>query len=253
MKRVFLSALALLFGLFLVGVSVVVVTAVDVDETVVAEKDMMVEENVMMEKEEEEGTESGEMVVMEATGSGEMDDAKMMGGVEYYLPYPGILPDHPMYWLKMIRDRVMLWLTRDTTKKLDRLLLYADKRIGAAEALADGNQLELAVSTATKAEKYLDQVVAGLEELSEEERGDMEGRVRRAVGKHIEILEAMDKVADGEAKGVLLQVTESTKESLKRFEADQKPESMRLPEEDGDGATASGEMMEMPAEIDPSL
>jgi len=22
-------------------------------------------------------------------------------GVDYYLPYPGILPDHPLYWLKI--------------------------------------------------------------------------------------------------------------------------------------------------------
>ena len=70
--------------------------------------------------------------------------------VEYYLPYPGILPDSPLYKIKAIRDRVQLVLTFDEVQKAERELLYADKRVGAAWALADGGKADLAVSTATK-------------------------------------------------------------------------------------------------------
>ena len=40
--------------------------------------------------------------------------------IEYYLPYPGVLPDSPLYKLKMVRDRVKLWITRDATRNAMR-------------------------------------------------------------------------------------------------------------------------------------
>src|SRR3989304_3402352 len=78
---------------------------------------------------------------------------------DYYLPYPGILPDHPLYWLKMVRDRVQLVVTTNNLGKAERLLQYADKRLGAAWALIDGNKKPLGMTTLTKAEKYLGQAV----------------------------------------------------------------------------------------------
>lgn len=74
---------------------------------------------------------------------------------DYYLPYPGMLPDNPLYKLKAVRDRVKLWLARDEEGKARLELLYADKRINAAKALVEGGRNDLGVSTATKAEKYL--------------------------------------------------------------------------------------------------
>lgn len=85
--------------------------------------------------------------------------AVLVQKVEYYLPYPGILPDSPLYKLKTVRDRVSLWLITDPGRKAEKELLLADKRIGAAMALLDGGKDELAVSTATKGEKYLEQAV----------------------------------------------------------------------------------------------
>lgn len=85
--------------------------------------------------------------------------AVLVQKVEYYLPYPGILPDSPLYKVKALRDRISLWLVTDPGKKAEKELLLADKRIGAAVALLDGGKDELAVSTATKGEKYLEQAV----------------------------------------------------------------------------------------------
>lgn len=102
--------------------------------------------------------------------------------VDYYLPYPGILPDHPLYWLKMVRDRIGLVLTTAETAKAEKLLLYADKRLGAAWALIEGNKVALGVSTLTKAEKYLEQAVAQRDNFSDQ------GRLDRAIKKHAEVL-----------------------------------------------------------------
>jgi len=73
----------------------------------------------------------------------------------YLLPYPGILPNHPLYWSKMIRDRVQLLTTKDPTKKMQLFLLFADKRLAAGQLLIATGDKGLGVSTITKAEKYL--------------------------------------------------------------------------------------------------
>jgi len=109
--------------------------------------------------------------------------------VDYYLPYPGILPDHPLYWLKMVRDRVQLWLTTDQLAKAEKLLLYADKRLGAGWALIEGNKVDLGVTTLTKAEKYLERAVMTADKLGdggEEER--FKEKLEKAERKHREVL-----------------------------------------------------------------
>lgn len=103
-------------------------------------------------------------------------------GVDYYLPYPGILPDHPFYWAKMVRDRAQLIFTTKREAKAEKLLLYADKRLGAAWALIDGQKTALGVSTLTKAEKYLERALEQRSSFTDPERLD------RAVRKHREVM-----------------------------------------------------------------
>lgn len=118
--------------------------------------------------------------------------------VEYYLPYPGMLPDSPLYKIKAVRDRLQLVLTFDEIRKAERELLYADKRIGAAQALADGGKMDLAVSTATKAEKYLESAVNRVKKLSGSGRDvkSMIMTLEKAVAKHREILENRPEFAE---------------------------------------------------------
>jgi len=80
--------------------------------------------------------------------------------VDYFLVYPGILPDHFLYPIKMVRDRIWLFLTADPLRKAETLLLFADKRLGAGKALIEGGKEQLGISTLTKAEKYLERAIA---------------------------------------------------------------------------------------------
>lgn len=110
--------------------------------------------------------------------------------VDYFLAYPGILPDHFLYSLKMIRDRLRLWLTIDPLKKAELFLLYADKRLGAGRALIEGNKIELGVSTLTKGEKYLEQAAAQAKiarDKGKETRESLE-KISQASLKHEEVL-----------------------------------------------------------------
>jgi hypothetical protein len=125
--------------------------------------------------------------------------------IEYQLPYPGILPDHFLYPLKMIRDRIWLFLTTDSLKKAELLLTYADKRLWAAQLLLDKGQEEKAVATASKAEKYLEQAVA--QEVKAREGGKKTesflARLSQASLKHEEMLLGIKERVSDQAKGVI--------------------------------------------------
>jgi len=74
--------------------------------------------------------------------------------VVYNLPYPGLLPDSPLYLTKMVRDRIVDFLTRDNLKKAELYLLYSDKRIVMSLLLARKGKSQLAIDTFAKGEKY---------------------------------------------------------------------------------------------------
>lgn len=79
--------------------------------------------------------------------------------VEYYLPYPGLLPDSPLYFVKAFRDNAVSFFISDSLKKADYYLLMADKRLVSANALIDKKKYELAITTLSKAENYFEKAV----------------------------------------------------------------------------------------------
>jgi len=113
--------------------------------------------------------------------------------VNYSLVYPGILPDHFLYPLKMVRDRLWLFLTLGPVRQAEVRLLFADKRLGAGKALIEGNQIKLGISTLTKAEKYLEE---GLKKLTEAKKANrdiasLKEKYGLALAKHEEVLLAL--------------------------------------------------------------
>lgn len=74
--------------------------------------------------------------------------------VIYNLPYPGLLPDSPLYITKVVRDKITDFLTRDNLKKAELYLLNSDKRTSMSLALAAKGKNQLAIDTFIKGEKY---------------------------------------------------------------------------------------------------
>lgn len=141
--------------------------------------------------------------------------------VDYYLPYPGILPDHFLYPLKMVRDRILLFLTTDPVKKAEVLLLFADKRLGASRALIEGGKTELGIATLTKAEKYLEQAVDQVIEANKkgkETKGLVE-RLMTANLKHQEVLDQLANKLSGDAKSVVEKTKETINQSYQTIKA----------------------------------
>lgn len=125
--------------------------------------------------------------------------------VDYFLAYPGVLPDHMLYSLKMIRDRVWLWLTTDPLKKGQTLLLFADKRLGAGKALIEGGKVDLGVTTLTKGEKYLEQSIAQaiLAKSKGRDASLLLENLSRATLKHEEVLLGVREKLDESQKRVI--------------------------------------------------
>lgn len=125
--------------------------------------------------------------------------------IDYYLPYPGILPDHPLYSLKAVRDRIWLWLTTDLVRKAQLMTLFADKRLGAGRVLIEGNKISLGLSTLEKGEKYLERAVGQLEEAKKAGKDIKEvgGGLSLALQKHEEVLTRLGDKLIGEEKAAL--------------------------------------------------
>ncbi len=111
--------------------------------------------------------------------------------IEYILPYPGILPDHPLYTLKLVRDRILDFLIVDPLRKSEFYVLQADKRLGMGVALVEKGNVTLAEATISKGEKYLAKASASLLSVAangKEVPGYLLDRVTKAAMKHEEIL-----------------------------------------------------------------
>jgi hypothetical protein len=195
------SVTAVLFGLAILAISLMTAT-----------------DRARGSTESEAGTEAGELRVMTVVGQATASGSTAT--IEYYLPYPGLLPDSPVYKLKAARDRVWLWLTFDPIKKAEKELLYADKRINAAWVLAEGGKLSLGVTTATKAEKYLESSINRTTALAREGK-DVKSLLQtqiKAAGKHAEVLQIIIEKSAGDDRVTLEKTLEMTQTLQKNGE-----------------------------------
>lgn len=83
----------------------------------------------------------------------------LASSVEYNLPYPGVLPDSPLYILKVFRDNLVTQFMFDQKQKAFYQLFLSDKRLAAAQALMVNKKTDIAVSTVVKGEEYYRQAV----------------------------------------------------------------------------------------------
>ena len=116
--------------------------------------------------------------------------------VVYNLPYPGLLPDNPVYFLKASRDKLVEFFTRDNVKKARLYLNYSDKRISMAIKLADKGEHKLSLTTVSKAEKYFIKIPDLLKESKKQGAAPPQElilQLKQSNLKHKEIIDTMLK------------------------------------------------------------
>ena len=115
--------------------------------------------------------------------------------IPYELPYPGILPDHPLWSLKALRDKIISFLIGDPVKKAEFDLSQADKRLNAGVYLFKKGKGDLAYSTISKGENYFEQSVSKIAEARRvgKDINSLKSLILRAAQKHQAVLAQLIK------------------------------------------------------------
>jgi hypothetical protein len=139
-----------------------------------------------------------------------------ISNVQYDLPYTGILPDSPLYFLKALRDNVLALFITDPLKKAEYELLMADKRLGGAEALLAKDKDALAITTLSKSGNYFYQAIgqAAIAKRQGENVNDVVSKLVTASIKHQQVIFQMIQQANKNTKGIL----ESSLNRVKDFQ-----------------------------------
>ncbi len=157
----------------------------------------------------------------EASLSGDVTPTPMQS-TDYALPYPGLLPDNPLYPLKMLRDRVVLILISDTVKRAKFNLLQADKRLQAGLYLYNGNKskVNIAISTISKSQNYYSDALSETEK-AKREKHDIDGIINDLTlssRKHRELLKDFEKIVPKENKEQVKSLLKKHDELQKRLD-----------------------------------
>ncbi len=127
--------------------------------------------------------------------------------VVYQLPYPGILPDHPLYFIKAIRDHLIAFLNRDPIKKSEYYLLLSDKRVAMSLELTQKGKYQLAITTFSKGEKYFLKILP-LIKLAKKQGNSPPAefleKLKTANQKHTELI---DELISQSPKNLIFQIT----------------------------------------------
>ena len=149
----------------------------------------------------------------EANGNGE--GLKQKKEIVYHLAYPGkVLPDHPLWPLKVVRDKLWLLFSTNSGRKAELNLLFSDKRLVSSKMLFEKDKPELAISTLIKAENYLLEATR-LEKIDRDDGSDTTEFLKRLLTaslKHREVMEEILIIAPEDAKPEIIKVERYCKE-----------------------------------------
>lgn len=138
--------------------------------------------------------------------------------VKYDLAFPGMLPDNPLYKLKVLRDKIIAASIFNPLKKIEFYVLQADKGILAAAILIDKNKIDLAQKTALKAENNFTLIAPQLYMLAEKPNKDFFKRLETASLKHQEVLRSIIKRVPNDKQTTFMQVVGFSERNLDTIE-----------------------------------
>ncbi len=116
---------------------------------------------------------------------------------QYLLPYPGLLPNSPLYKLKTLRDKIVSLLISDPLKKAQFDILQSDKRLNGAWYLLQQQpeQSTLVVQTVSKGENYTADAISQLQLAKKQGIGitDTAKQLSLSNAKHLDVVKQMEK------------------------------------------------------------
>jgi hypothetical protein len=138
--------------------------------------------------------------------------------IDYTFVYPGkVLPDNPLWSLKALRDKILYLITSNSLKKAERVLLYSDKRLLASQELFRKNKPDIALSTLSKGEKYLEIATSqeGIARQNGIDTKDFLVKLANASLKHRQVIEEMMSLVPEDGKPNVVRSLDYSKDSYK--------------------------------------
>ena len=115
--------------------------------------------------------------------------------VEYDLPYPGLLPDNPLYFLKSARDKLIEILIASPQKKAEFFLLSSDKRVNTGYYLIQKNKKDLGVLYISKSNNYMHMAITSAKSAGETGTSLL-SKMLTSIQKHEEIIKTVEGQVD---------------------------------------------------------
>lgn len=126
------------------------------------------------------------------SNTSESSSPTVVASDDYQFPYPGILPDNPLYLFKVVRDRLVDLFISDPLRKSQFYLLESEKRFNAGLYLlkAQNGKEQLTYSTISKGNNYLEQSIQKAEEAKKAGTDilDQAKNINRSIAKQREVL-----------------------------------------------------------------
>lgn len=148
--------------------------------------------------------------VFAQTDTSSSSAVKKQETVDYTLPYPGLLPDNPLYFLKSARDKVIEFLISSSQKKAEFFLLSSDKRLNTGYYLIQKNKDDMGVLYISKSNNYMHMAVSQAKEAGQN-GVDVLSKALISVQKHEEIIKNVETQVDKKNRSKL-------EEEFKRLE-----------------------------------
>ena len=142
--------------------------------------------------------------------------------VIYNLPYPGLLPDSPLYITKIVRDKITDFLTRDNLKKAELYLLYSDKRTSMSLVLASKGKSQLAIDTFVKGEKYflkIPELLRSAKKQGAQAPSSFIETLKLSNAKHKELIEELIKILPQGLNQPLIQLSDLNQQVKSEIES----------------------------------
>jgi len=138
--------------------------------------------------------------------------------INYQFPPAGtVLPDSPFWPLKALRDKIWYLISPSPLKKAQLALLFSDKRLVAAQTLLKDGKPDIAVSTLTKGEKYLE-IAASEEKLAKNQNYNTSAfltKLATASLKHREVIESLLPMVPEQGKPLVIKTEIYSENSYK--------------------------------------
>lgn len=152
-------------------------------------------------------------------GTAKADESTASTTIKYDLAYPGMLPDSPLYKLKVLRDKITEALINDPKTKIEFYLLKTNKEILASAILVDKRKIDLALDTAYKAENNYTKITFQFWKFGNKRLDNkFYETLKTAALKHQEVLASLTKRVEGEDKKKFMQILDFSKTNLNTLE-----------------------------------